>query len=158
MKNMFLLAVCFLLCGSTMFAQGKILKKDPLTGLPLLPASESAKKVGNEPSKMPDSAVCKSKMKGDFYKVYDYFSKDNITFADAIAWYGSHLSGFKKAEFSNHEQIIFYSADGTNLVIVNSQKTKDEEPKTSSVAYELYQPGLEEKAIVSMSQGHIVCK
>jgi hypothetical protein len=141
-----------------MLGQGKILTKDPLTGLPLLPASESAKKVGNAPSKMPDSAVCKSKMKGDFYKVYDYFSKDNIKFTDAIAWYASHLTGFKKAEFSDHSQIIFYSADGTNLVIVDSQKVKDGEAKTSSVAYELYQPGLEEKAIVSMSQNHIVCK
>lgn len=154
----FLLASALLVCLSIASGQAKILTNDPLTGLPLMPATESAKKVGNEPVKMPDGTVCKSKMQGNFYSLYNYFSKDNIKLTDAIAWYTSHLSSFKKVAGSDNAQTIFYSSDGTLLVIVSSEAdAKDGIAKTRSVAYERYQPGLSEKTIVGFTQNKMVC-
>ena len=158
MKSIFLLATTLLVCLSAAWAQTKILTSDPLTGLPLMPPTESAKKVGNKPVTMPEGVVCKSKFQGNFYKLYDYFSKDNVKLTDALAWYASHLSGFKKVEPSDHSQTIFYNPDGTMLVIVDSQKTTDGVTKVSSAAYERYQPGLSEKTIEGMAQKRIVCK
>ncbi len=153
-----LLAGSLFVCLSMPAGQAKILTSDPLTGLPLLPPSESAKKFGNEPVKMPDGAVCKSKMQGDFYKVYDYFAKDNIKLSDALAWYASHLAGYKKVESSNHGLTVFYNADGTIVVIVRAESgTADGVAKTSSVAYERYQPGISEKTITGMTQNKMVC-
>ena len=96
MKPVLLLAASLFFCLSIASGQAKILTNDSLTGLPLIPPSESAKKVGNEPVKMPDGGFCKSKMQGNFYKLYDYFAKGNIKVTDAIAWYTSHLSGSKR--------------------------------------------------------------
>ena len=153
-----LLGITLLAFVSASSGQIKILTTDPLTQLPLLPATESIKKVGNEPVKMPDGTVCKCKMQGNFYKLYDYFSKDNITLSDALAWYASHLSGFKKTEASDHSQTIFSNADGTLLVIVTAEShVADGAAKASSVAYERYQPGISEKTIVSLTQKKIVC-
>ena len=44
---------------------------DPLTGLPLIPATVQFKNVGNEPDKLPDGQVCKSKGQGNFYSLSD---------------------------------------------------------------------------------------
>ncbi len=159
MKTLLLLTASLFVCTSIASGQAKILTSDPLTGLPLIPPSDSAKKFGNEPVKMPDTEVCKSRMQGDFYKLYDYFAKDNIKLTDALAWHTSHLSGFKKIETSNHSRTIFYKPDGTIVVIVSSQSgTADGVAKVSSVAYERYQPGISEKTIVSMTQKQMVCK
>ena len=154
----FLLAGALLVFLPIALGQAKILTNDPLTGLPLMPATESIKKVGNEPVKMPDSRVCKSKMQGNFYTLYNYFSKDNIKLADAIAWYTSHLSGFKKVAGSNNAQTVFYNSDGTMLVIVSSELgAADGATNTRSVAYERYEPGLSEKTIVGFTQNKMVC-
>lgn len=158
MKPVLLLVASLLFCLSIASGQARILTNDPLTGLPLIPPSDSAKKVGNEPVKMPDGGFCKSKMQGNFYKLYDYFAKDNIKLTDGIAWYTSHLSGFKKVESSNHGLTIYYNSDGTILVIVSSaSRTADGVAKTNSVAYERYQPGLSEKTITGMTQNKMVC-
>ena len=134
MKTVLLLAVYLFVCASITSGQATILANDPLTGLPLMPPTDSVKKVGNEPVKMPGGTVCKSKMQGNFYKLYDYFAKDNIKLTDALAWYTSHLPGFKRVEASNHSQTIFYKPDGTILVILTS------EPRTAD--------GLTQKQIV----------
>lgn len=157
MKSIFLLATTLLVSLSAAPGQTKILTDDPLTGLPLMPPTESVKKVGNKPVTMPEGRVCKSKFQGDFYKLYDYFSKDNVKLTDALAWYTSHLAGFKKVEASGHPQTIFYNPDGTIVVIVDSQKVTDGETKVSSAAYERYQPGLSEKTIEGLAQGRIDC-
>jgi hypothetical protein len=159
MKPIFLLAASLFVCASIASAQGKILTNDPLTGLPLMPPRDSAKKFGNEPVQMPGATICKSKFQGNFYKLYDYFAKDNIKLTDGLAWYTSHLSGFKKEETSNHSQTIFYKPDGTIMVIVDSEShTADGVTKLNSAAYERYQPGISEKTIVSLAGEHIVCK
>lgn len=158
MKIVSLFAASLVFCVAMAAGQVKVLTNDPLTGLPLLPASESAKKTGNAPVKMPDGSVCKTKMQGNFYKVYDYFAKDNIKQADAITFYTAHLPGFKKGESSDHGMTIYSNADGTIVVIVIAQlKTSDGIARTSSVSYERYQPGISEKTIASFLQKRIVC-
>ena len=158
MKFALVFASALIFC-SLALRQGKVLTSDPLTGLPLLPANELEKKFGNAPTKMPDGVVCQSKMKGDFYKLYDYFAKDNMKFADAVTWYGSHLSGFKKVEAGNHLRTIFYSGDGSNVVIVTAEShAADGAVKARSVSYERYDPGISEKTIISLTGEHIACK
>jgi hypothetical protein len=132
----------------------KLLTTDPLTGLPLYPATDSRLHLGNEPTRLPDSQVCKSRMQADFYSVYD--SKVNAT----LAWYDAHLPGFKKthAYAANRSQDTFYKADGTVLVSVTGSTGREEEnTDTYSVLYTRLQPGLPEKTIVSLNQQSVVC-
>jgi hypothetical protein len=132
----------------------KLLTTDPLTGLPLHPATDSRLHLGNEPTRLPESLVCKSKMQADFYSVYD--SKVNAT----LTWYDAHLPGFKKthAFAANRSQDAFYKADGTVLVSVTGSPGKEgENADTYSVLYAHFQPGLSEKTIVALNQQNLVC-
>ena len=109
----------------------------------------------NEPTKMPDGQVCKSKMRANFY------SLDNIKVDAAVAWYSSHLSGFKKVSGyeSERSQTAFYNSDRTIVIFVTRDSgAKDENTKAYSVAYERYQPGISEKTITAVTQGRIVCQ
>ena len=109
----------------------------------------------NEPTKMPDGQVCKSKMRANFY------SLDNIKVDAAVAWYSSHLSGFKKVSGyeSERSQTAFYNSDRTIVIFVTGDSgAKDENTKAYSVAYERYQPGISEKTITAVTQGRIVCQ
>src|SRR5579859_1754373 len=118
-------------------AKPKVLTADPLTGLPLFPATDSG--FGNEPSPMPSSNLCGSKMQAEFYLL----AKTKVS--ATVAWYGSHLAGFKKIEgyADGRSQTIFSNAGGTTLVIVTgSSGAKGEDADAYSVAYQRYQPGL----------------
>jgi hypothetical protein len=161
MKAIFLLANILLICQTMASGQAKILTNDPLTGLPLVPASVVVRNAGNEPAKMPDGRVCKSKMQGNFYTLFNYFSKENIKYSAAISWYSAHLPGFKKIQGNQSKttQTAFYNSDGTILVILTSEfGRQDENTKTHGVAYERYQPGISEKTITSLTQEKIVCQ
>ena len=161
MKNGFLVALIVAFCLANAAGQAKVLTNDPLTGLPLTPASVVAKDAGNAPVKMPDGHVCKSKMQGNFYTLFNYFSKDNINYSEAISWYSAHLPGFKKVQGNKSKtiQTAFYSSDGTILVIVTSESSPhNPSDKTHGVAYERYQPGLSDKTITSLTQEKIVCQ
>lgn len=142
--------------------QAKTLTNDPLTGLPLTPATVLFKNVGNEPDKMPDGQVCKSKMQGNFYSLTTVMNPASVIKMDAAAaWYASHLSGFKKVQGyeSGRSQIAFYKPDGTIVVFLTGQPgAQGENTGAYSVAYERYQPGLSEKTIVSLTQGKITCQ
>ena len=132
----------------------KLLITDPLTGLPLHPATDSRLHLGNEPTRLPESQVCKSTMRVDFYSVYD--SKVNAT----LAWYDAHLPAFKKthAYSSNRSQDTYYKSDGTVLVSVTGSPGKEgENMDTYSVLYARLQPGLNEKTIVALNQQRVVC-
>lgn len=138
------------------FARGgtKLLTSDPLTGLPVYPATDSRLHLGNEPVRLPGSSVCKSKMQSDFYSVYD--SKVDAT----LAWYDAHLPGFKKthAYAAKRWQDTFYNADGTLAVsVTGSSGRADEHTETYSVVYSRFQPGLAEKTIISLNQQKLVC-
>lgn len=158
MKMICLCTAVFALSLGNAAGQAKVLTNDPLTGLPLIPATVLVKNAGNEPVKMPDGRVCKSKMQGDFYSLYNYFSQGNLKFSDVVAWYSSHLPNFKKVE-SKASQAVFYNSDATILVIVTSESSPhNASDKTHGVAYERYQPGISEKTIVSLTQDKIVCQ
>ena len=161
MKTTLLVATMLVLCLANAAGQGKVLTNDPLTGLPLIPATDSGKRIANlsytynEPTKMPDTQLCKSKMQGDFYSLY------NTKVGAAVAWYSSHLSGFKKVGGyeSKRSQTAFHNADGTIVIIVTGDSgAEGENTAAYSVAYERYQPGISEKTITSLTQAKIVCQ
>lgn len=133
----------------------KLLTADPLTNLPLYPATDSRLHLGNEPTRLPDSNVCGSKMQADFYTVYD--AKVDVT----LAWYGAHLSGFRRthAYTANHSQDTFYNPEATMAVSVTGSSGKtDENTETYSVVYARFTPALPEKAIVGLNQQKILCE
>ena len=158
MKTVFLAATMFVLCVTNATAQGKLLTSDPLTGLPLISATDSGQHFGliyNEPTKMPDGQICKSKFQGNFYSLF------NIKVDAAAVWYSSYLSGFKKVSgyASQHSQTAFYNSDGTIVIIVTGDRgAQGENTNAYAVAYERYQPGLSEKTITALTQGNMVCQ
>jgi hypothetical protein len=161
MKTALLAALMFVLCSTNAVGQGKVLANDPLTGLALIPATDPGNHTPNlaytynEPTKMPDSQVCKSKMQGNFYMLY------NIKMDTVVAWYASHLTGFKKVSGyeSKRSQTAFYNADRTILIIVTgTQGAEGENTDAYAVAYERYEPGLSEKTITGLTRGNIACQ
>src|SRR5262249_77013 len=150
-----LCAVVVALCFVNALGQAKTLTNDPLTGLPLSPATDGGKYVGNEPDKMPDGRVCKSTMKANFYITSQTKSKMDA----ATAWYAYHLAGFKKVQGYEYgrAQVAFYNSDGTIVIfLTGSRGDPGENTDAYSIAYERYQPGLSEKTIASLTQGKIV--
>jgi hypothetical protein len=154
MKTLFLAATMFVLCLTNATGQGKLLTSDPLTGLPLISATDSGKHIYG-PTQMPEAQICKSKFKGNFYSLV------NIKVDAAAAWYSSHLSGFKKVSgyASERSQTAFYNSDGTIVVIVTGDKgAQGENTNVYAVAYERFQPGISEKTINSLTQGNLFCQ
>jgi hypothetical protein len=132
----------------------KLLTADPLTGLPLYPATDSRLHLGNEPTRLPESSVCKSKMRADFYSVYD--SKVDVT----LAWYDAHLPGFKKthAYAAGRSQDTFYKPDGMIIVSVTGSTGKEgENTDAYSVTYARIQPRISEKSIISLNEQKLMC-
>jgi hypothetical protein len=161
MKIVFLAATMFVLCLANATGQEKLLTSDPPTGLPLIPATDPGKHIGNmsytynEPTQMPEAQICKSKFQGNFYSLF------NIKVDAAVAWYSSHLSGFKKVSGygSKRSQTAFHNADGTIVIVVTGDSgAEGENTDAYSVAYERYQPGISEKTITAVTQGKIVCQ
>jgi hypothetical protein len=156
MKRFMIIAVSVAaLYGPNAVAGTKVLTTDPLTGLPLYPATDSRLHLGNAPTRLPESHVCKSEMQADFYTVYD--SKVDAT----LLWYDVHLPGFKKTQAyaANRSQDTFYNADGTLAVSVTGSSGKmKENTETYSVVYSRFQPGLPEKVIISLNQQKLICQ
>jgi hypothetical protein len=155
MKNTLLVAMMLTFCLANAAGQAKTLTQDPLTSLPLIPATDAGNNLGNEPDKMPDGRVCKSKMQGGFYSLY------NIKMDAAAAWYAAHLTGFKKVQGyeSGRTQIAFYKSDGTIVIfLTGASGAQGENANGYAVAYERYEPGLSDKTITSLTQGKIVCQ
>jgi hypothetical protein len=151
--------VVFVLASAT--GQGKLLTTDPLTGLPLIPATDSGKHIAgmaytyNEPTQIPRAPLCKSKVQAEFYSLF------NIKVDATVAWYSSHLSGYKKisGHESNSSQTAFYNSDGTTVIIVTGDAgAGGENGAARSVTYQRYQPGISEKTIVALTQGKAVCQ
>ena len=146
-----------LILWSAMISDGsaKLLTVDPLTDLPLYPATDSRLHLGNESTRLPESNVCGSKIQADFYTVYD--SKVEVT----LGWYSAHLPGFKRthAYAANRSQDTFYNPEGTLAVSVTGSSGKaDENTETYSVVYTRFQPGLTEKAIIGLNQQRVICQ
>jgi len=162
MKNKLLAAAILTFCLANAAGQGKVLTNDPLTGLPLIPATVQFKNVGNEPDKMPDARVCKSKVQGDVYSLSNVMNPANgVKMEAAAAWYASHLSGYKKVQgyADGRSQIAFYNSNGTIVVFLTGQLgAQGESADAFSVTYERSQPGISEKTITSLTEGKIVCQ
>jgi len=144
--------VAVIVLGFSTFAAAKTLTTDPLTGLPLLPATDSP--LGNEPTRLPDTQICKSEMQAEYYSVFN--SKVSAT----LNWYASRLAGFHKTHgyADRRSQDAFYSADGTTVVSVTGEPGKDgEDTETYAVSYTRFQPGLPAKTIIGINQHNIVC-
>jgi hypothetical protein len=156
MKTSMILAIVLAFCSALIAGSStKLLTADPLTGLPLYPATDSRLHLGNDPIRLPESNVCHSKMQADFYAIYD--SKVDA----ALVWYGVHLPGFKKthAYAANRSQDTFYNADGTLGVSVTGSSGKaGENTETYSVLYSRFEPALPEKAIIGLNQQKVICQ
>jgi hypothetical protein len=156
MRPSIILAITLVFCLEAMAGGNtKHLTADPLTNLPLYPATDSRLHLGNEPTRLPESNVCGSKMQTDFYTIYD--SKVDAT----LVWYGAHLPGFKRtyAYAAERSQDTFYNADGTLAVSVTGSSGKaSENTETYSVVYARFQPALPEKAIIGLNRQKLVCQ
>ncbi|MGB6384295.1 MAG: hypothetical protein WBD25_21125 [Terriglobales bacterium] len=155
MKPSIILAIALVFCFVVIAGgNSKLLTADPLTNLPLYPATDSRLHLGNEPTRLPESNVCGSKMQTNFYTVYD--SKVDTT----LGWYGAHLSGFKRTHSyaANRSQDTFYNPEGTLAVSVTGSSGKaSDNSETYSVVYSRFQPALPERAIISLNQQKLVC-
>ncbi len=155
MKSLLLVATMLTLCLANAAGQTKTLTNDPLTGLPLTPATDGGKYVGNQPDKMPAGQVCKGKMQDNFYTLY------NIKMDALTAWYASHLAGFKKVQGyeDGRTQIAFYKPDGTIVIFLTADRgAPGENADGYAVAYERYDPGISDKTIAGLTQGKFVCQ
>jgi hypothetical protein len=130
-----------------------ILTSDPLTHLPLDPASNSRLNLGNAPTAMRPSTICKSSMQANLYTVYESVNETN-------AWYTAHLKDLKHAHgYSNgRSRDTFYNSGGTLVVTVTGESgTEGQNVDTHAVVYYTFQPGLSEKTIRAMLAEKIVC-
>jgi hypothetical protein len=60
---------------------------------------------------------------------------------------------------ANRWQDTFYNPEGTLAVSVTGSSGKaDENTETYSVVYARFQPGLPEKAVISLNQQKVVCQ
>ena len=141
--------------GLALSAHAATLTADPLTGLPLYPATDSRLHLGNDPTKIPDSQICKSHMQANFYVVYD--SRIDAS----LAWYTANLAGFHKSHaYSNgRSRDAFYNDAGTQVVIVTGDPGKDgENVGTHGIVYYSFKPGLPAKTIIGFTQEKFTCQ
>ena len=161
MKITLLVTAIFVLCLTNALGQGKLLTTDPLTNLPLIAATDSGNHIPgmtvayNEPTEMPAYQICSSKFQGNFYSLY------KIKVDEAVAWYASHLSGYKKfaGYDSKRSQTTFYNSDRTIVVVITGTPgAQGENTNAYSVSYQRYTPGLSEKTITSITSRQVVCQ
>jgi hypothetical protein len=147
--------IAFLLATTmTSGAAPKTLTSDPLTGLPLIPSTDSRLHLGNEPTVLPEAQICKSKMETDFYAVFDTKVKDTVS------WYESRLPGFKKAQAhpKDRTHVVFYKPDGSVVVAISGEPgAPGSDENTHSVLYAKLTPGLPEKVIIAMNLQNVTC-
>lgn len=161
MRMIYLSITVLAFCAAGAYGQGK----DPLTGLPVIPSAETifqGRSYGFQPSDLPPSAVCKSKMKGEFFALLHMNVKDNNEkVSTVVAWYAAHLSGFKMTQGYGYgrSQTAFYNPGGTMVVLITGSSGRTgEDTNVYGIAYQRYEPGLSEKTIASLTHSKIVCQ
>jgi hypothetical protein len=133
---------------------GKTLTNDPLTGLPI-PPSEDRLNLGNEPTVLDATQMCKSTMKSDFY------SPNGLKMNATAAWYESKLPGFKKVAgwHNNRTSIVFYKADGTVVVsLTGTVAPQGQDSEVHGIVYATLTPALPEKAFAGFTTGNVDCR
>jgi hypothetical protein len=146
----------FALLGLTLSvpAANKTLTNDPLTGLPIVPTPDRLH-LGNAPTVLPDTKMCGSNAKMNFY------STNGIQVDATVAWYSAQLPGFKKthAWVSERSQDTFYKPDGTMIVSITGEPgAKGQNTDVHGLVYGKFEPALSEKTILGMNTQNIVCK
>ena len=129
-----------------------ILTVDPLTKLPLVPATVGM--LGNEPQALDSAMICNSKMQANMYTVL------KSSLADTNAWYAAHLSGMKHVHGygGNRPQDAYFNADGTIVTVVLGDVGADgSNVGTYSVTYYTFQPGISEKLVLGIVHGNFQC-
>jgi hypothetical protein len=150
------LSLGFALLGLALSAPAgnKTLTTDPLTGLPIIPSPDRLH-LGNEPTVLPDTKICSSDAKMNFY------SPNGIQVDATMAWYATQLHGFKKthAYASQRSQDTFYKPDGTMIVSITGEPgAQGQNTEVHGLVYAKFEPGLAEKTILGMNTQNIVCK
>ena len=133
---------------------GKTLTNDPLTGLPI-PPSEDRLNLGNEPTVLDATQMCKSTMKSDFY------SPNGLKMNATAAWYESKLPGFKKVAgwHNNRTSIVFYKPDGTVVVsLTGTVAPQGQDSEVHGIVYAALTPALPEKAFAGFTTGNVDCR
>jgi hypothetical protein len=150
------LLLTLVLLGLTLSAPAanKTLTSDPLTGLPIIPTPDRLH-LGNAPTVLPDTNICKSNAKMNFY------STNGIQVDATVAWYSAQLPGFKKthAWVSERSQDTFYKPDGTMIVSITGEPgAQGQNTDVHGLVYAKFEPGIAEKTIIGMNTQNIVCK
>jgi len=141
--------------GISALAGAATLTTDPLTKLPIIPTTSGGMTGGNDPTQIPESRMCKSRMQANMYTVLS--GKLSTT----VAWYSARLSGFHhvQAYAADREQDMFYNADRTLGVSISGEPgKKGDDVDAGSVVYARFTPGLSEKEMVSLNASHLVCE
>ena len=151
---------CSLLSGLVLFmltltapAGNKTLTTDPLTGLPVVP-SQDRLHLGNEPTVLPETKICKSNAQMNFY------SPNGIQVNATVAWYTVQLHGFKRthAWVNRRSQDTFYKPDGTVIVAITGEPGTDgQNTDVHGIVYGKFEPAITEKTILGMNSQNIVC-
>jgi hypothetical protein len=122
------------------------LTQDPLTHLQL-PAFTDKSILGNAPVEMPSAKICKSQYRGEYYSLSD------STLESVVAWYVGSLKGFRHIQSADHSTHMFADAQRSIIVIVMGKAGGN----ANSVAYEKYEPGLSEKALLGFVNKAVDC-
>lgn len=116
-----------------------------LTGLPLDPAFDP-RHFGTEHMKIPDTQICKSRMRADFYTIVDSNGQWTVT------WYGVRWPASTRPTSMSitDRKTKFYNDAGTLMVLVlGAIGKKGENVDAYGVTYYSVQPGLPAKASIS---------
>jgi hypothetical protein len=133
---------------------GKTLTNDPLTGLPI-PPSEDKFNLGNEPTVLDATQMCKSTMKSDFY------SPNGLKMNATAAWFESKLPEFKKVAgwHNNRTSVVFYKSDGTvNVSLTGTPGAQGQDTDVHGIVYATFSPALSTKAFAGFVTGNIDCR
>ncbi len=153
MKSHALIAASFVIAIAGSATGAETNPVDSLTKLPL-PATGGPFLLLDEPEKIDDVPVCKSKGTMNMYTG----RSGNVS--AAVSWYSTHLVGFKHVHGigSGRSQDTFFNPTGTLIVGITGKPGPDgQDPQVASVIYGTIQPGVDEKVISGMNVQHVVC-
>jgi hypothetical protein len=146
--------VAALLIGALSFpAQSADSNVEPLTKL-AFPSAGAPITFYNDPNRMDDVPVCKSSA------IMVLYTARTGTVSEAVAWYTSHLPGFKHIHGmgSGRSQDAFYNSDGTLVVSITGEPGPEgQDPKVGSVLYGAIKPGVSDKVMAGLNSQKLVC-
>ena len=149
----FTIGVAVMALIASFASAASLVTTDPLTKLPV-PAPGDPIQIGDSPMKLDNVPVCKSTAQMNFYTAL------SGKVEAAVAWYGSHLKGFKHTHGygSGRSQDTYYNAAGTLMVSITGNPSPDgQNAEVYSVIYGTIMPGASEKIIVGMNVQKVVC-